>query len=184
MKKIQIAALASALVFGLVGLAQEPSLPKEAPKGDVAKKGEAGVLSVEQLPKMLEAMGYEVRVEGEEGKTQWAWVKVTREELGGTFEVSIALSPNKKKIWAHLYMANLTDEHLSNAKGLAKLLELNATEGPNHFRIDAKTKQLYLSRCCDNAGMTPANLKENLENLINGAVRTKDAWNVSKWKAE
>jgi hypothetical protein len=134
------------------------------------------------LKDLLETMGYEVNVtESADKRTQWMGVKVTRAELGGTFEITVALSPNKKKLWAHVDLAELKPDHEANAPALLKLLERNAAIGPNHFRVDAKSKHLYMSRSTDNRGMTPGLVKEHLDLLLDTCVETKEFWNTTKW---
>jgi hypothetical protein len=180
MRTIKVLMLAGILGAALVASGQADDEP--SPVG--AAKASTGVkeLSDFELRDMFERMGYETTVtESADKKTKWINVKVTRSELGGTFEVSVALSPNKRKLWAHVHLATLKPEHEANAAALLKLLEQNAAIGPNHFRVDPKTKALYLSRCGDNRGLTPALVKDHLELLLDTCVQTKGDWNTDKW---
>jgi len=180
MKAIKTLVLVAVLGLSYTGAVNaQDGTPKPAAKAGQYAPREVGAADFAQ---MLENMGYEVRTEESADKQNtWIYVKINRSELGGTFEMSISQSSNKKKLWSHIYLAELKAESLDYAAGLQKLLELNAAEGPNHFRLDAKTKGLYLSRCSDVRGQTPALLKEHIENLVEAAIRTKDHWNTTKW---
>lgn len=180
MRTIKVIMLAGILGVALIASGQADDEPK--PFGTTKATTGAKELSETELVEMLGRMGYETSTsQSADKKTLWINVKVNRSELGGSFEVAVALSPNKKKIWAHVHLATLKSEHEANAPALLRLLEQNAVVGPNHFRIDAKTKSLYLSRCGDNRGLTPAMVKDHLEILINTCVETKDDWNTEKW---
>ena len=171
MKAFKKLVLSAVLAFGGTGLAMA-----QPDKMD-AKPATAKMLDAEDLGTMLDTMGYEYTVtESEDKSTKWYNVKINRKELGGTFQVSLALSPNKKKIWGHVSVTQLNEENMANAEVLTQLLEQNATIGPNHFRLDAKTKYLYISRCTDNRGLTAVLIREHIENLVDSCVSTKDTW--------
>lgn len=182
MRTIKVIMLAGILGTALVASGQADDEPK--PIGTTKMTSGAKELTDSDLVTMLERMGYETTTtESADKKTTWINVKVSRSELGGNFEVSIALSPNKKKLWAHVHLTNLKPEHEANAPALLRLLEQNAAVGPNHFRIDAKTKAMYLSRCGDNRGLTAALVKDHIEILVDTCVQTKSDWNTEKWES-
>ncbi len=182
MRTIKVIVLAGILGVALVASGQAEDGPK--PIGTTNANTGVKELTDNELLDMLGRMGYETTTtKSADKKTLWINVKMTRSELGGTFEVSVALSPNKKKLWAHVHLATLKPEHEANAPALLKLLEQNAAIGPNHFRIDPKSKAMYLSRCGDNRALTPALVKDHLEILVNTCVETKDYWNTGNWSS-
>jgi len=180
MRTIKVIMLAGILGVALVASGQAEDEPK--PIGTTKTTSGAKELTDNDLLTLFERMGYETTTsESADKKTLWINVKMNRSELGGSFEVAVALSPNKKKMWAHVHLATLKPEHEANAPALLKLLEQNAVVGPNHFRIDAKSKALYLSRCADNRGLTPALVKDHIEILLDTCVQTKSDWNTGTW---
>ena len=179
MRTIYTMLMLAGLGLGFAGHANaEDSLPPSKPAVNKVPDVQ------DELAGMLAQMGYEVNVtESADKKSRRYGVKVSRQELGGEFEVSLSISPNKKKLWGHVYLAEIKEEQLSNSAALLKLLEENAKIGPNHFRVDEKNKSLHMSRCSDCRGLSPAIVKEHIENLLDSCVKTKGTWNVEKWGA-
>jgi hypothetical protein len=140
----------------------------------------------EGLEQMLRQMGYEYKVTGKVEEGRWYKVTVSRTERGrGTtvFWVELRLGTNGTMIWGHVPLSDLKSEHLANAAALQKLLELNDTMGPNAFRINPKTKRLFLSRNSDARDLTPARLRAHIDGLIDGCVKAWDDWDTDKWSA-
>ena len=144
------------------------------------------VLADDDLFGMLENLGYEVMTKPKEtDAVKRITVKVTRADFPIDIPMTVNLSGDKTTLYFFVNLADLTPAELGNADGLLKLLELNDTSGKNQFRINAKTKQLWLTRFADSAGLTPAALKKHVELLAATVVETKDQWDVKKWaKAE
>ncbi len=131
---------------------------------------------------MIKQMGYDYTVsESADKSVRWYRVNVTRSELGGECSVSLRLGANGTQIWGHVALTDLKPEHLANAEALVKLLEKNDAIGPNAFRVNPKSKRLFLSRCTETRGLTPARIREHIEGLVDGCVQTRDDWNTAKW---
>ena len=180
MRAMQLMA-AGVLCFLMNGDARAFS-PIEKPAEKQTEMSTAKELNTDDLREMMEKMGYELTVtESADGKTKWIRVKMTRSELGGSFNVCLALSPSNTKLWAHVGVAAFNTEHEGNAVRLLKLLERNEDVGPVHFRYSVKQKQLFMSSAIDTRGLTPALVREQIEGLLDKCVETKDDWNTNKW---
>jgi hypothetical protein len=148
--------------------------------GDAKPTGKA--LTDGELFTMLENMGYEVMVKPKETDTvKPITVKVTRGDFPIDIPMTIMLSGDKSTVYFFVNLAELTAKDLGNAERLLKLLELNDTGGKNQFRVNPKTKQLWLTRITNNTGLTPAVLKQQVESLAATVVETRDHWDTKKW---
>ena len=146
----------------------------------------AGKLTEGELFTMLENMGYEVMTKPKEtDAVKRITVKVTRADFPIDIPMTANLSGDKSTLYLFVNLADLKAGELGNAEALLKLLELNDTSGKNQFRINPKTKQLWLARFTDNTGMRPVALKKHVESLATTVVATRDHWDAKKWvKAE
>jgi hypothetical protein len=165
-----------ACVLGLISFcvtrAADPVTPGKAKEG----------MTDERLEEMLKLMGYEYKITGS-GDSKWIQISVTRSERDTSTEYTLTtrLAGNGTMLWSHVALADLTPEQLGNAEALQKLLELNDKIGPNVFRINPKTKRLFLSRGTDTRGLTPVKLREHIDRLLDDCVETRSAWDTSKW---
>ncbi|MBY0456117.1 MAG: hypothetical protein K2V38_02135, partial [Gemmataceae bacterium] len=131
---------------------------------------------------MLENLGYEVMVKPKDGdEVKRITVKVTRADFPIDVPVTICLTGDKSTLCLFVNLADLKGQDATNAERLLKLLELNDVGGRNQFRVNAKTKQLWMARITDNAGMTPVTLKRHVESLATTVVETRDHWDTKKW---
>ena len=174
-------------VLGLVAVSGARSVePSSGVPPEKAKAPE--VLTDAGFEEMIKGMGYDYAVsESADKSARWYRVNVVRSEPGGEnlqYHVILQLGTNGMKIWGHMPLADLKPEHLANTEALVKLLEKNDSIGPNAFRVNPKTKRLFLSRCTEARGLTPARLREHLDGLVDGCVNTRDDWDSAKWTVE
>ena len=174
MRNFILAATVAALGFGVAVAADAPAKPAAAPAGKA--------LTDADLFGMIENMGFEVMVRPDEkAEVKRMTVRVTRGDFPIDIPMTVNLSGDKGTLYLFVNLADLTEAELGNAAGLQKLLELNDVSGKNQFRINPKTKQLWLARFTDNANLTPAALKRHIELLATTVVETRDQWDTKKW---
>jgi hypothetical protein len=167
----------------VLGLAAGGVRAAEPAKGGEPAKG-VELLTEAQFESMLEKMGYAYTVSGRE-PGRWFQIKVHRVLRDESIDLSVSLrfSGNGAQLWGHVPLADLKPDHLANAAALQKLLEWNDAVGPSAFRINPKTKRLFMSQGCETRGMTPARFREFLDGLLDDVVTTRDAWNTTGWTA-
>ncbi len=178
MKTLKTLAAAAILSLGLCGSMRaetKPEVKDTAPVKVEVKPETPGVLTEAKLKEMLELLGYDVRVE-KLNNTTYYWIFMTVE--GIKYDVSIQLSPNMEKIWTIVPLADIKEEHLKMSERWVKLTELNDAIGPCYFRYNVGYKRLYLSRACDNRGMTAKLLRDHLERHLDRCAETKDHWMI------
>lgn len=163
----------AAVAVGSVALAEEGK-----PAGKALTDGD--------LVTMLENMGYEIMTRPKEtDEVKRVTVKVARADFPLDIPMTVNLSGDKSTLYFFVNVADLNEADLGNAARLQKLLELNDVSGKNQFRVNPKTKQLWMARFTDNTGMTPAVLKRHVEALATSVVETRDHWDTKRWtKAE
>jgi hypothetical protein len=158
--------------------APTPPPTKATPAPAAGKK-----LTDDELLKMVEDLGYEVIIRPKAtDEIKRVGIKVKR----GTFECPMYVnlsSGDHDQLMTFVNIGKLGDEELANAPALAKLLELNdGVMGQCQFRINAKTKVLWLARISENRGVTSKVLRDHIEETVAAAYDNQDAWDTSKWK--
>jgi hypothetical protein len=144
-----------------------PTLPTQA-RGDT--------LDFEGLGRMLKDMDQDYRkFESKDKSVQCYIVKVTRDDSeSGVLQVIVQLSPNRKKIWSHLYVAKLEDGQTESPAMMAMLLEKNSAIMPSHYRYEKESKMLIMSRCSDTRNLTPTLLGEHLDAIVEDYVQSEN----------
>lgn len=161
-----------------------PPAPTPAPKPAPAPAATAAgkKLTDDELLKMIEDLGYEITARPKETD---AVKRVNILVKRGTFEcpMSVNLSGgNRDQLMAFVNLGKLGDAELANAPALGKLLELNdGFMGQCQFRINPKSKVLWLARISENRGVTPKVLRDHIEETLAAAYDNQDAWDTSKW---
>lgn len=191
--KTLLGVLAATLV-GLGGTylrADEPAKPTPPDLSGVLNKAKATPtspvaggkkLTDDELLKMIEDLGYEIisRPKATDA-TKRVNIKVKR----GTFEcpMSVNLSGgDHDQLMSFVNIGKMGEAELSNAPALTKLLELNdGFMGQCQFRINAKTKVLWLARISENRGVTAKVLRDHIEETVAAAYDTQDSWDFTKW---
>jgi hypothetical protein len=169
--------VALVLALGSTGLVMaDPTPEKETPAP--AKTGMEPITDV-QLGQMLEGLGLEVKKGTYKSGALYFDVKATSQDY--TFDVRVALSPNKRSIWLMSYLDDVPAT--VEASRLRALLEaINSKTGKMQFRLVGE--QLKADQPLDNVGVTPARLRRELDDFAASLQDTDTLWNVKKWKKE
>lgn len=176
MRRIAVALLLTGVMtFNLPARADQPATPKPAP----AAAPSIAPLTDESLQEMLEKMGYEAKVE----KTNQGNIySVTIKRGTWTYIIDVSLSPSKTKLWLSGWLSVLPENEKIPVDKLLGLLEGSWTYGPAHFRYHKAFRQLNLGLCLDNREITPAVLRDQLENFMETMKKTELLWNAKKWE--
>jgi hypothetical protein len=168
--KTLAATMALAMVVGLTAnaTAQKPQITPP-------QTTDNGVLTEESLKTTLVNLGYEPEAAKSTNGVTLYYIKVKRGNM--TYNPYICLSPSKTKIWAQTSLGDMTEADGAQA---LKLLELNLKIGPSHFVYIPADKTVYMFSPMDNRGVTPKELKDQIERLIDNCESTKEVWNVTK----
>lgn len=180
--------LLAATLLGIGGATLRADDPKPADTAKPAAKAEgkptaAGKkLTDDELLKMIEDLGYEIISRPKETD---AIKRVNIMVKRGTFECPMSVnlsSGDHDQLMAFVNLGKLGEAELANAPALGKLLELNdGIMGQCQFRINSKTKVLWLARISENRGVTPKVLRDHIEETLAAAYDNQDAWDTSKW---
>lgn len=165
--------------------APPPADPKPVKVSQPAQPSAGKKLTDDELLKMVEDLGYEIISRPKEtDAVKRVGIKVKR----GTFEcpMSVNLSGgDHNQLMAFVNLGPLGEGELANAPALAKLLELNdGLMGQCQFRINPKSKVLWLARISENRGVTPKVLRDHIEETLAAAYDNQAAWDTSTWKKD
>lgn len=142
----------------------------------------AGVLDDNSLKTMLENLGYEPKpIKYQNGRTGQR-IKVAFK--GFDAEMDVSLSANNANVWGVLNVAELKSEHHADGSRFIKILQLNLTHGPCHFRISKDGKYITLARGMTNRIIVAKDLKGHIDDLLSTAEQTAEYWDTSKWTAQ
>lgn len=187
MRKIHLLAAltATTLMLGAAGVrADEPAKPADPKPADTktAPATQAGKkLTDDELIKMIEDLGYEIVTRPKpEDQVKRVVIKVKRGNFDCPMSVNLSYG-DQNLLQTFVSFGKLGDAELANAPALAKLLELNDVMGQCQFRINPNSKGLFLNRTVENRGVTAKVLRDLIEDTVQVAFDTQEAWDHSKW---
>lgn len=192
MRMKSVLGVLAATLLGVGGATLRADDPKPADTAKPAAKAEAKPdvkptaagkkLTDDELLKMIEDLGYEIIARPKETD---AIKRVNIMVKRGSFDCPMSVnlsSGDHDQLMAFVNLGKLGDAELANAPALGKLLELNdGFMGQCQFRVNPKTKVLWLARLSENRGVTPKVLRDHIEETLAAAYDNQDAWDTSKW---
>ncbi len=166
-----VGVLLGALVGLLICLASPRREPGSLPVADR--------LTPHALGAFLTQMGYTFnRVDSAEARYIY---HLTLPRTGGTFYVSVVLSPNRANLWLCAYLPCVPLPASNLGEHLLKLLEASSDASPAFFDCVGSNKQLRLSLRLENRDLTPQLFRESLEHLLAWLARTSALWDTKWW---
>lgn len=151
------------------------------PPADAGSKAEAGgPIAEEDLPKMLQNMGYEAE------KVDEGVYRVVIEQDSWTFYIRFSLSTDsKQRLWMTSSFGEIKDWQKMAPAPLMALLVANDRIGPAHFyvTVSGDVRRLNAARAVDNRGITPAILRRELDKFLTNIRDTAEQWDIEKWTA-
>ncbi len=169
MTKMKVVWITSLLAIAFcVALGNSPRLYSQETK-TVA----AGALADESLRKMLDGMGYEPKP-----LSKGFLIAIKRDTW--TMNIQLVISPNGEKIGMNSNLGMVENPDTVAAAQWKALIVANGDIDPSAFYFDATQKKLYLHRSLDNRGLTPAILRQQVENFCGNMVDTSALWAFTK----
>jgi hypothetical protein len=170
MTKFRAVSLTSLLAISFcVAMGVSPRLHSQETKLAAAP----GALVDDGLRKMLDGMGYEPKA-----LTKGFLIAVKRDAW--TINIQIVISPNGERIGMNANLGLVENPDGVTAAQWKDLMIANGDIDPSAFYFDATQKKLYLHRVMDNRGMTPAILRQQIENFCGNMIDTADLWKFTK----
>lgn len=170
--------LALATLGGHATAQKDPiPVPKKQPTDtEPGKKSPGRVLTYENLPEMLDSMGYEFKTDTYKDGSATYWV--TTKSDTWTFVVGITLSINKAWVWFNAPLRKIPEG--APSEPLVRLIQRNWSLTPDVFAATT-TRYLYMQRTFENQNITPAKLRAAIEGMTSNIRSTADLWDVEKW---
>ena len=149
----------------------------EPQKEPVAKK--ETVLTGESLGVILENMGLSPK-QGKYTSGKPYYDVVIKQDNYET-PVCVALSPNEKVVWLHVYLGDLPPMDQVPAEVLINLMKKSgSTVGRAMFCV--RSEKLYMLQSFDNIAITPAKLLNQFQDLGNSVKGSEKDWTTKDWK--
>lgn len=154
--------------------AQDSAAPSPPP---VASVSHLGIMSNDDLPALLENLGYESRAEGDDRV-------ITIVSGDWTFVINIGIYGPEKTLWLFTYLREIPDDKISSPTPYIKLLWANNNIGPHHFFLAGPVedpRRLHLGRGLDNRQLSPDIIHQAIGALMETIRRTADLWQTDSW---
>ena len=146
----------------------------QTPKSEEAAKQ---TLSSAQLDKMLKDMGLQQRP-----LSPNVW-QTTIDRDGWKVHVLLSLAQEGSRIEFECKFSTIADPEIVPASAWLKLLEENERITPAHFSYDKFDRRIHLYKAFDNIAVTPARLKQELDNFDSTVRRTQNVWRSENFTA-
>lgn len=154
--------------------AQNSAAPSPSP---VASAPNTGTMSNDDLPALLENLGYESRAEGDDRV-----ITIVRGDW--TFVINIGIYGPEKTLWLFTYLREIPDDKVASPTPYIKLLWANNNIGPHHFFLAGPAedpRRLHMGRGLDNRQLTPALIRQAIDAFMETIRRTADLWQTDSW---
>ena len=139
----------------------------------IARHKDADVLSDQDLKTMLDGLGYSPN-----HLSNGYLIAISRD--GWTYNMQVLLSPDASKVGFNANLGAVDDPSTVTADQWRTLLEKNEDVDPSNFYFDKDQKKLYLHRAIDNRDLTPAILRQQIDNFCSNIHDTATDWNFVK----
>jgi len=125
------------------------------------------------LQQMLTGLGYEP-------KALDKGFLVTIKKDGWSYYVQFVISEDKSRLGMNANLGQITDPDSVAAKDWMGLLAANSDLDPSSFNYDKNAKKVYLHRVLDNRGVTPAYVREQIDNFTTNIRDSEGEWKFVK----
>jgi hypothetical protein len=172
MKTLMTAVLVSALTF--TGLASGQTPPVETPKPATPKK-----MTVEELGKMLEGLGLEVKpFKNKDGEIVGYNVEYTRGSE--TLRLSLSMSPSGMNVWLNAGMLAFNEKNPATVNVLLAILGKHNEMWPAYVTYFPKDGWIDLSMPVQGPNFTPASLRQGLDTFMDKFILFREAYQKAK----
>ena len=136
-----------------------------------------GELTSTSIPLLLTGLGFAPK---ESGTGTW---EITSTRGGLDVPIAVALSKSNRKLWMTVFLAEFDDKRRTDAVGLLELLRKNFEIQPAQFFVVKEEPasgpikdSLKVAVALDNRGITPADLKREIDKLTDDVVGSRAVW--------
>lgn len=136
-------------------------------------KQDAGQLDNDSLKTMLDNMGY-----APSALSKGYLLAIKQDSW--TYNMQVVLSGDGTKLGLNANLGTVDSPDDISAATWLKLLEDNSDYDPSAFYFDKDAKKLYLHRVIDNRGITPAVLRQQIDNFVGNIHDSADDWKFTK----
>jgi hypothetical protein len=141
--------------------------------GSSENRSVPGMVTDENLQQMLDNMGFEPKK-----LSKGYLIAIKRDSW--TYYMQLVLSSDKSKIGFNSNLGVVENPDSVTAEQWKNLLISNGNIDPSFFFFDKDSKKLYLHRVLDNRGITPAFLRQQIENFCGNIKETGELWKFTK----
>lgn len=138
---------------------------------------QVGELTPNSIPPLLTGLGFEPK---ESATGTW---EITSARGGLDVPIAVALSKSGRKLWMTVFLAELDDKRRADAGGLLELLRKNYEIQPAQFFVVREVPasgpvkdSLKIAVALDNRGITPVELKREIDKLTDDVVSSRTLW--------
>ena len=143
----------------------------------LSQPGQVGELTPNSIPPLLTGLGFDPK---ESGAGTW---DITSTRGGLDVPIAVALSKSGRKLWMTVFLAEFDDKKRADAVGLLELLRKNFEIQPAQFFVVKEEPasgpikdSLKVAVALDNRGITPADLKREVDKLTDDVVNSRTLW--------
>lgn len=130
-------------------------------------------LDNDSLKTMLDSMGY-----APTALSKGYLIAIKRDTW--TYNMQLVLSDDQTKLGINANLGVVENPDDVSAATWRKLLEDNEDTDPSHFYFDKDQKKLYLHRVLDNRSISPAFLRQQVDNFCGNIHDTSSDWAFTK----
>jgi len=138
---------------------------------DIRQSGQT--LTDDGLNKMLDGLGYEPKKLG-------SGYLIAIKKDSWTYNMQFVLSKDNSRLGMNANLGNVPSPETVTAEQWKGLLIENSNIDPSFFYFDKDQKKLYLHRVLDNRSITPAYIRQQVDNFCGNIKDTADKWNFTK----
>jgi hypothetical protein len=159
-------------VFSLSALAavRKKNEPTPAPTGTA--------LDDEGLAALLNGLGYQPEVKM--FPTGGRYYQLAIKQADWTYDIRAFVNANRTELWLTSPLAYVPRDQATTSEVL-RLLADNEQIGGAHFAYNSATRMLALHRSIANRGITPVQMRTELEEFMTTIRRTQPLWEPSMW---
>ena len=137
---------------------------------------DANKLNTQSLGKMLRDMGLEPESVGKDV------YQVTVDRENWKVFVMISTSTDNTRVWFEAKFPPIDAPERAPAAAWLNLLKENERVGPAHFAFDQKDKRVHLFKAIDNANITPARMRREIDAFDATVRKTEAVWKPENFK--
>ena len=139
----------------------------------------AKLLSEADLHTMLDNMGLSPTTGSYNDGSKYE--NITESHGDWNFNFTLNLSPDTTNIWITLWLNQVKDPNNAKASDWYNPLAMQGSLWPAYFSFETSDNEITANLAVANSNVTPALMRNTLDNFMNNLSATSSAWDTSKW---